>query len=83
MTEFSVEHRTDRGHQIRFQSFIDWDGNTAIDITALPARWYTNHPVDLRHVAEMATEAADWLEAQSPTDELPPIEDVIPVEDIL
>jgi hypothetical protein len=69
-TEFSVEHRTERGHRTRFQSCIDYDGNTAIDLTALPARWYTNHPADLRRIAEMATDAADWLETNIPAEDV-------------
>ena len=61
---FTAEHRTVRTYGIRFQSCQDWDGNTAVDITALPARWFTDDPADLRRVAELATEAADWLEKQ-------------------
>lgn len=66
MTPFILEHRTSRSYGIRFQSCIDWNGHLAIDITALPARWFTDNPVDLRRVAEMATAAADWLEKATP-----------------
>lgn len=59
---FLAEYRTDRSYAIRLKSCRDWNRELGVELTSLPARWHTNDPDDLRRLAAMAAEAADWLE---------------------
>lgn len=59
---FLAEYRTDRSYAITLKACRDWNGDTGIVLISLPARWHTNQPTDLRRLAAMAAEAADWLE---------------------
>jgi hypothetical protein len=72
VTDFEREHVTARSYRLRFRSSLTDFGEPAVDVTSLPGRFITDDPDDLRAIAAMASEAADWLDEQYMADEYEP-----------
>lgn len=72
MTDFEREHVTARSYRLRFRSSLTDFGEPAVQITSLPNAWFTDDGDDLRAIARMASDAADWLDEQYMADEYEP-----------
>jgi hypothetical protein len=74
--DFEREHVTSRSYRLRFRSTLLDFGEPGVEVTSLPNAWFTDTGDDLRAIAHMATEAADWLDEQYMTPEYDPADDV-------